>query len=569
MASSRAWWCVGIALIVGLSLWLLIAGDSETLPPPSFTSLAVLPFESALEDVEQAHLATGLSLDLSHRLQALGSLQLTARRQVLVWQEGDTPLHVLARQLGAEILILGGVSQSSGRVLLSLEIVDARDGRQIAAIEIADSRERIFDLQRRAAIQVVDALEIPVARSAKARLRRDPTRSLKAWGYCVQAQDYLEDLVNPRAPAFAADLFRRAIQHDPDFAQAHVGLSEALWRGHIRYGEPENLTEAEMEARWVLSRYPKLSAAAVILAKLLLTAPRSDASQSLHIAEVSRLAKPDEALRDIATGLHHAGKLELAESTWRAAASLHGDLWLNPYSLGRFLLAGGRYNEAAFAFTKAVEQSPPEMTWPRESLAKVKLAMGDLAGALDVFETIEPRLADIETLRQAAAAYAILGQLPASERVYRQGIELDPLDPWLHQGLGDVLARQDRPELAKAQYVEGLRILERELTASPSDPSLELRLAVLAAKARDCPRALPMAATLRRHLDPSAESSYELALVFGLCQDTPAAIDILRVALSLGLDPERVRSEPNFQQLTSDADFQAILSQAESVPPSP
>jgi len=570
MASSRVWWWIGGLLIVSLSTWFLIIDHSpDKLPTRSFTSLAVLPFESSSADLEPTHLAAGLSFDLMQRLRALGALQLIARGQVLARHQADPRGSGLARQLGAEILVFGKVRQVSTQIALSLEIVDARDGSQIAGIEIAQSRERVFDLQRQAAQEVLEALEVPVRRSESARLRRDPTRSLKAWDYAVQGREYLEDPTNPRGPIFAADLFRRAIQHDPDFAQAHVGLSDALWLGHVRYGDPGSLAEAELEARWVLSRDPRSSSAAVVLAKVMQTATRSQDSRSEQIPEVTRLVKPDEALREIGTGLLQVGKLELAEASWRMAVKLHGDLWLNSYCLGQFLLRGGRYGEAAVAFAKAAEASPPAMTWPTENLLRIKLATADLNGAIQVFETIDPQFVGIETVRQAAAAYAILGNLSAASRVYRQALELDSSDSMLHQEFGDVLTRQNRFEEAEEHYAEGLRLIERELAGSPADAILELRLAVLAAKARNCSRAAPLAATLHRHLDGSTERYYDLALVFALCQDAKIAIDTLRLALNLGLDPERVRSEPHFRELAADADFQALLSQAATVPPSP
>lgn len=570
MRGSRGiWWLSGAALLVALSAWLLVDRGTQDPAAASFTSLAVLPFDSQSTDAERAHLASGLSLDLHLRLQVLAGVQCTPRSQVSIWQDGDLTREVLARHLGAEILVLGAVRYDSDRVFLSLQIEDARDQRRLTSIELVEPRERIFDLQRQAAIEVVAALRIPVHKSERSRFRADPTRSLKAWDYFTQGQTYLEDRIHPRGPDFAADLFRRAIQHDPDFPQAQVGLIEALWRGHLRHDNSQVLAEAELEARGVLNRYPQMSPAAVILTKVRLTRARAVSTPSLPTAEVARLAKPDEALRDVADGMRQIGRLALAEAAWRSAAKLGERLWLNSYCLGQFLLQSGRYGEAASAFADAAAASPPGMTWPRESLTKLKLASGDIEGAIQVFETFERGPLEIETLRQVAGAYRILGRFPAAERIYRRALDLDPLDPQLRQELGDVLVLLNRPEQAQEQYSRGLETVKRDLERSPADADRQLRLAVFAAKARDCPMALPLAATLRRHLEESASTFLDLTVVFAVCRDLDTAIDTLRIALSHGLPPDLVRSRPELQGLVNEADFQTLVREAEGSPPSP
>ncbi len=52
-----------------------------------------------------------------------------------------------------------------------------------------------------------------------------------------------------RGPDAAAENFRQALRLDPDFALAHVGLSEALWEIYLRDIDRAALEEAEDHAR--------------------------------------------------------------------------------------------------------------------------------------------------------------------------------------------------------------------------------------------------------------------------------------------------------------------------------
>jgi len=385
----------------------------------------------------------------------------------------------------------------------------------------------------------------------------------------LQGKEILRNQTNPRGPFFAVDLFRRALQHDPDFALAHVALSEALWITYLRTSQPETLLEAELEVRSALSINPTMSSAPVVLAKLLLTNNPSRAARVFPNPELTALTKPDEAARHVAIGMLQIGEIGQAETSWQSATQLGPDLWLNWFGLGQFLQRGGRFGEAERAFAEAAARASGEVVWPLENLTRLKLINGDLTGAILVFESMDESLAGIGTVRQVGAAYALLGQPDESLRLYRRALELDPRDPFLHQEVGDILHRQNQEDQAREHYRLGLRLVEDRLADQPSDTELQLHLALLSAKTGDCARALPLTATLGRHLQESTGTYRDLAAIFALCQKTEMAIDTLRTALIHGLSPEVVQSLPEFRDLVAMAEVQAMLSEVESIPPSP
>jgi len=555
-------------LLAALSVFLL-RRQTETYQAPAFTSLAVLPFELATDDSALSHLTAGLSLDLLVRLQFLESLQCIPRAQVLAWQGAAVTRRQLAKELGAEVIINGVLRSTPGRLQLTLQIEDARDGSEIAILQLKDSTERVFELQRRAALQVVEVLQLPLDARERDLLSRDPTRSLKAYDYAAQAMQYLEDLANPRGPGFAADLFRRAIQLDPRFAQAHIGLSEAMWLTAVRTGDPDALDQAEREARSALDSKPEMMSAAIALTKTVQTRQRPTLATPLTPLAVTRLSKPDEAQRNLAIGFLLVGRMELAEAAWKSATASGKEHWLNWYALAQFLRRSGRYREAEMAFAEAARWSPTAMIWPLENLVALKLATGDLSGAVEVFETLAQESRDAELLQQVATAYSVLGRLDHAAALYRQVLQLNPGAPHLYRELGDVLNRQGHTDAALDEYAMGLRLTAAELETQPTNTDLQRQKAILAAKAQSCPQALPLAATLRRRLPKSAAVCHELAMIFALCGDRAMALDSLRAAMTYGLTAEVARSEPAFGIFAADAEFEEILSATEIIPPSP
>ena len=316
-------------------------------------------------------------------------------------------------------------------------------------------------------------------------------------------------------------------------------------------------------------RHGLQSTMAVALALAIQTRTRSAGTHPMSLGEFDRLPKPDEATRELATNWLQVGELELAESAWLASTEISPDNWLNSYGYGQFLLRGGRHGEAEGAFARAAETAPKHLIWPQENIVALRLAAGDLSGAAEVFETIQTPLAGVELVRQMAAAYSILGRLEPAEILYRQAIALAPQDAKARQELGDVLKRSGRVAEAVTEYSKALEMLENEAEFEPSDPTRQLSLSLFAAKAGECPRALPLAASLLRHLPQSAEAAHDLARVFAICGDEPMALEALAKAIRNGLSPELIRSQSEFDWLSTHKEFERILANAEAAPPSP
>jgi tetratricopeptide (TPR) repeat protein/TolB-like protein len=556
-------------LLLGAASWVFLADTDLSSRVPSFETLVVLPLDTSAEHSGSQQLAMGIGFELRRRLQILEAVQCFSLPEVYTWQDAGETRFELARRLGAEIVVSGTALLESSRVTSRVVIEDARHHRLIAEIEIDGSTERIFDFQRNLTQAVLDSLGLVTRSSERSQLKKDPTRSLMAWDFFLQGQWILRDHTNPRDPFFAVDLFRRALQHDPDFALAHVALSEALWITYLRTGQPETLLEAELEVRSALSINPTMSLAPVVLAKLLLTNNPTRAARVFPNPELTGLSKPDEAARHVAIEMLQIGEIGQAETSWQSAIQLGPDLWLNWFSLGQFLQRSGRFGEAERAFAEAAARASGEVVWPLESLTRLKLINGDLTGAILVFESLDESLAGIDTVRQVGAAYDLLGQPDDSLRLYRWVLEQDSRDPFLYQEIGDILHRQNEDDQAREHYLLGLRLVEDRLGDQPSDTELQLHLALLAAKTGDCARALPLAATLGRHLQKSIATYRDLTTIFALCQKTEMAIDTLRTALIHGLSPEVVQSVPEFRDLLAMAEVKAMLSEVESIPPSP
>jgi tetratricopeptide (TPR) repeat protein len=421
------------------------------------------------------------------------------------------------------------------------------------------SEERLFALQRDIARELTRVLSISLSWKERRRMARDPTRSSRAFDYYLQGQEFLDDVDNPRGPQFAAEVFRQALLSDGDFALAHVGLSEALWRRYQQEKQAEVLQEAEREARTALEIDPDLPSAQVALARVY----RSTGRHAESIAELRQILerhpRPDEAYRELAFSYEEVGELEAAEQALEASVALRDDHWHRWNSLGAFLQRLGRYAEASEAFERAVELAPPTITWPYENLAAVRMREADFDGAIEAYERFGEDTRDPGLASNIATAYFFTGRLAEAEELYRKAVDLAPADPVMRVNLGDVLVRLERVDEARSEYQAAHRLQQQRLEDNPGDGQLRLMGTVFAAKAGECEVAGRLAEGIAGELPRTADNLHYLAWAHALCGNSRRAIEALRGAVELGIPAELLRQEDELRVLRDDPEFQALV----------
>jgi len=97
--------------------------------------------------------------------------------------------------------------------------------------------KEIFAIQSDIAQQIAAALKAKLTPAEKERIEKKPTQDIRAYEYYLKGREYYfrykkED--NEQA----IELFKKAIELDPDYALAHAGLADAYSQRVIRFGFP-------------------------------------------------------------------------------------------------------------------------------------------------------------------------------------------------------------------------------------------------------------------------------------------------------------------------------------------
>ena len=297
------------------------------------------------------------------------------------------------REIGVRYVLLGSVRRVGKALRINAQLVDGMTGGHVWADRYDGTVDDIFALQDKVIDQIVAEMKVKLTDSEQAQLARIPTTNLEAYDYYLRAEEegyYVADLDRYRR---TLAFYRKAIDLDPEFADAHAGYARATIEV-MRMGFDNLLPGAVARkgaydaAGRALALDPQNARAYSVLAFLQLVDGRhSEAIDSARNA-VSRSPGDAEAKTNLGLVLAYAGRP--AEAVVQVEAALR----LNPKPPpGVQLIAGtvfyiDREYERAIAVLEATRPGQPTSEIALEFLAASYAHLGDLESAQTMREKL-------------------------------------------------------------------------------------------------------------------------------------------------------------------------------------
>ncbi len=196
-------------------------------PAISRQSIAVLPFTNRSKLEEDEFFVEGIHDDLLSKLARIGSLKVISRTSMLRFKDTEKPIPEIARELGVATIMEGAVQRSGNQIRINVQLIDAVTDEHLWA-EIFDremTAENLFAIQSEISQKIAEALKATLSPQEQQRVSDRPTENLAAYnaflrGRQLMARRNSEDLDQ------AGREFDRAVELDPEFALAWVGVAE-------------------------------------------------------------------------------------------------------------------------------------------------------------------------------------------------------------------------------------------------------------------------------------------------------------------------------------------------------
>jgi TolB-like protein len=230
-----------------------------TVPGDQDASIAVLPFANRSADPDDAFFVDGIHDDLLTQLSKIGTIRTISRTSVMRYRDTVKPLPEIAHELGVAHVLEGGVQRSGDQVRIIVQLIDASNDEHLWA-ERYDrklSASNLFTIQSEIAEAIAESLRATISPSERRRIRTTPTENLEAYeAYLLGKQRYNRRSVSGLRDAVG--YFRKAVELDPGFSMAWVGLADTyiLLAGERNFP----ITEAQANAQAALETALELDA---------------------------------------------------------------------------------------------------------------------------------------------------------------------------------------------------------------------------------------------------------------------------------------------------------------------
>jgi len=206
------------------------------------TCVAVLPFSTQSDNLEQQLLAGGLVEDLITELARYRHLAVIGHGLSSHYRDSGAAHAEISRDLGVDFVIGGSVRTWAGAIRVVVQLVDVETGAVAWGDRFSRELGDVFQVQDEIVGAVVARLAFNLDAAAEKQRKRDPTSSGSAYLQFLQARSCWRNGAPERALACAL----KAIDIDPDYSRARAYV--AYFYAYARFGQWYNMTLAELDA---------------------------------------------------------------------------------------------------------------------------------------------------------------------------------------------------------------------------------------------------------------------------------------------------------------------------------
>ncbi|MBN8978802.1 MAG: tetratricopeptide repeat protein [Rhizobiales bacterium] len=418
-----------ILLVVGGAWWAMhLRAPPQESPQVVSTegrpSIAVLPLISLGADSNDDYFGDGLTEDIISALGRFPELVVRSRNAAFAYK-GKTPRpEQVGRDLDVRYIVEGSIRRSRERIRISIGLTSAARATQLWSETYDIAPKDIFSVQDDITRRIAGTLASQLSNVELAKAATKQPSSLEAYDVVLRGRDMFAR-VTRSANSEARVLFKRAIELDPNYAPAYVGLGRVELAGVVQ--------------GWTADPGAAIQRAQTLAQKAIGLDPGNAGAHSLLGSSYIRYGDYDRALDE----MQRAVKLNGSDPTAYAG-------------LATAFLWSGNAGSAIRSFETAVKLGLNITVNDAFLLGMAYLLVDRNADAIRVIErSLDTNRTDVFTRAVLAAAYAEDGQ---QDKATRQTQEVRTLNPRFDSAdFGSLLRKPDlRAKLTAAMVKAGL-----------------------------------------------------------------------------------------------------------------
>ncbi|MGP0071309.1 MAG: tetratricopeptide repeat protein [Bryobacteraceae bacterium] len=270
---ARGW--VALAAIAVLALlvaaYLTFRGRAGQAAQPKIESLAVLPLKNLSADPAQDYLADGITDELIGRLSRIHNLRVISHTSVMRFKNPQVSVPEIAKMLRVDAIVEGSVMREGNRIRVTAQLIHAATDEHFWSETYDRELRDVFTVQSELAQSIAEKVQVSVTGVEHQRLTAARSVAPEVYESYLKGRFVYDTGSSRTAIEESIGHFKHAIEMDPTFAPAYVGLASAFSQlGTVFVGVPPAQTRPQVisAARKALELEPDLAEAYVVLANV-------------------------------------------------------------------------------------------------------------------------------------------------------------------------------------------------------------------------------------------------------------------------------------------------------------
>jgi len=238
---------VVVAVIIAAVVTWQFLPQKEPVPIPSAKpSIAVLPFVDLSPQKDQEYFCDGMTDEIIAKLSRFEGWKVIPRTSMMRYKRTDKDIKEIGQELDVITILEGSIRKEKDDIRVNAKLIRVEDSSHLWSDTYEKKLESVFAIQGDVAEKIADALKVELSPEDKEQLAKKPTENLNAYDYYLKGREFYyhyrrQDNEN------AIELFKKALELDPNYALAYAGLGDAYAQRVFMFGFPGKWLDSAIE----------------------------------------------------------------------------------------------------------------------------------------------------------------------------------------------------------------------------------------------------------------------------------------------------------------------------------
>ena len=221
-------WISAALVLIAIAAVLLLHPWSRG-PADAVESLAILPIANQSGDKNLDYVGDGIAEALINSMSQLPKLKVMARTSAFRYKDKNVDPQTAGRELKVRRVFTGRLLRQDDQVVVQVDLINVDDGAELWGGRYNEKPSKLLGLTETISGKISETLQLKLDATARKRLSHRHTQNQEAYRLYLLGRYYFSrrDWNDPDAVKSAIENFQKAIDLDPLYAMAYVGLAES------------------------------------------------------------------------------------------------------------------------------------------------------------------------------------------------------------------------------------------------------------------------------------------------------------------------------------------------------